>query len=69
MKIKYDKVTDSLYIDLNRGVYEKSRKITESVVVDVSKEGKVLGIEILEASRTIAQFDPTNPKSVSISSA
>ena len=46
MSITYDKQTDILSIDLAKGGYEKSRKITDSIIVDVTKKGKVLGIEI-----------------------
>lgn len=59
MSITYDKQTDILSIDLAKGGYEKSRKITDSIIVDVTKKGKVLGIEILDASETIQSFNPT----------
>ncbi len=57
MNIKYDKVTDILSIDLAKGRYEKSKKITDRIIVDVTKQGKVLGIEILDASETIQSFN------------
>lgn len=59
MSITYDKQTDILSIDLAKGGYEKSRKITDRIIVDVTKKGKVLGIEILDASETIQSFNPT----------
>lgn len=59
MKIKYDTKTDSLYIDLNSGKYDQSKKITDDILVDVTKSGKILGIEILEASENIQHFNPT----------
>lgn len=58
MNITYDKLTDILSIDLAKGGYEKSRKITDSIIVDVTRAGKVLGIEILDASETIQSFNP-----------
>lgn len=58
MKVKYDPKIDALYIDLSIGKYEKTKKITDSILVDVTREGKVLGIEILDASENIGQFDP-----------
>ena len=60
MNIKYDRKTDALYIDIASGKYEKTNKVTESILVDVTSEGKVLGIEILDASENIKQFDPKN---------
>ena len=60
MNIQYDKKQDALYINLAKGTYEKSKKITDSIVVDMDKKGKVLGIEILDATENINYFDPTH---------
>lgn len=62
MKIHYDPKVDAVYIDLAKGKYEVSRKISDSIVVDEDKKGKVLGIEILDASENIPAFDPKNTK-------
>lgn len=62
MKMKYDKKVDAVYIDLAKGEYEVSRKISDSIVVDEDKKGKVLGIEILDASKNISAFDPEKTK-------
>lgn len=67
MKVKYDPKIDALYIDLSTGKYEKTRKITDSILIDVTKSGKVLGIEILDATENIGHFDP-NDLSISIAS-
>lgn len=58
MKIHYDKKTDAVYIELAKGKYSESRKISEAILVDEDKKGKVLGIEILNATKNIAAFDP-----------
>lgn len=62
MNIRYDPKADALYIDLAKGTYDISKKITDCIMVDVTKTGKVLGIEILDASETIPLFDPTSIK-------
>lgn len=52
MKITYDKKVDAMYIALNdKAPYHKSRKVTDDVLVDYSKDGKVVGVEILAASK------------------
>lgn len=52
MKITYDKKTDAMYIKLNdKAVYHKTRKVTDDVLVDYSKDGKVVGVEVLAASQ------------------
>lgn len=59
MKVNYDPKIDALYIDLSSGIYDKTKKITDSILVDMAKGGKVLGIEILDASENIGNFDPS----------
>ena len=56
--MRYDSKVDAFYIEFAKGKYEKTRKISESVMVDEDKNGKVLGIEILDASENIPSFDP-----------
>lgn len=52
MKITYDKSVDAMYIKLNEKlVYKSSQKITEDIVVDYAEDGKVIGVEILTASK------------------
>jgi len=64
MKIHYDSKVDAVYIELAKGKYEVSREISHSVVVDEDKDGRVLGIEILDAKKNISAFDPQNTKFV-----
>ncbi len=52
MKITYDKSVDAMYIKLNEKVaYQSSKKVTDDVLIDYSKDGKVVGVEILAASK------------------
>lgn len=62
MQIKYDSKIDALYINLSAGKYEQTKKITDSIMVDISSHGKVLGIEILDASVNIEKFRPSDYK-------
>lgn len=62
MKINYDPKVDVMYIELAKGKYDASRVVSDSVVVDEDKNGKVLGIEILDATESIPSFDPKNIK-------
>lgn len=58
MKINYDPKVDAVYIELAKGKYDVSREVSDYVVVDEDKNGKVLGIEILDATQSIPSFDP-----------
>lgn len=58
MKITYDKKVDAMYIKLRTGHYDHSKKVTEDILVDVSKKGEVLGLEILDASKNVGKIKP-----------
>lgn len=62
MKINYDPKSDSLFLELAKGNYERSKKISDDVLVDFDKKGKVLGIEILAAKENIKSFIPGKTK-------
>lgn len=62
MKIRYDKQVDAMYISLAKGKYDSTRKVSDVILVDEDKKGKVLGIEILDATKNISAFDPKNTK-------
>ena len=62
MKINYDPKVDAVYIELAKGKYDATRKVSDVILVDEDKKGKVLGIEILDASENISAFDPKNTK-------
>ena len=60
--MQYDAKTDAVYIELSKGTYKSTRKITDSIMVDQDNKGKVLGIEILDAKENISAFDPKKTK-------
>ena len=62
MNMQYDKKVDVVYIELAKGRYSKTRKISDVILVDEDKKGKVLGIEILDATKNITAFDPQKTK-------
>ncbi|EKD87217.1 MAG: hypothetical protein ACD_36C00189G0004 [uncultured bacterium] len=62
MKMKYDDKVDAMYIEMAKGVYRRTRKISDAIFVDEDARGKVLGIEILDATKNIAAFDPQKPQ-------
>ena len=52
MKITYDKTIDAMYIKLNEKLsYRSSKKISDDVLIDYAKDGSVIGIEVLTASK------------------
>lgn len=49
--ITYDKDADVLNIDLENKEYWKSIELPNGIVMDISKEGNIISIEILWASK------------------
>jgi uncharacterized protein YuzE len=53
MKFHYYPETDSLYIDLSAKSSAESREVTDGVVLDFDVEGKLVGIDIDNASQVV----------------
>lgn len=60
MKVKYDKKEDAVWIEFAKGKYDKTRKVSDVIFVDEDSKGRILGIEVLDASRNIQDFNPSN---------
>lgn len=54
MKIKYDKETDILYIRLKDVAIDESED-KKGVILDYSADGQLVGIEVLNASKSMDQ--------------
>jgi len=53
MKLHYYPETDSLYIELKDTPGAETREIVEGLVVDLDREGNVVGFDIDHASRKL----------------
>ena len=47
MKLTIDREADALYLDLDESLSSESQEIAPGVILDYSKDGKVVGIEML----------------------
>ncbi|MCX6751496.1 MAG: DUF2283 domain-containing protein [Candidatus Nomurabacteria bacterium] len=59
MKISYDKTIDALYLSFQDGVFARNKEVEEGIILDLGKGNKILGIEVLNASKRI------KPKNIS----
>ena len=51
MKISYDDKTDLLYLRFDERAQEvENKRVSDDVVLDIGAGGKIIGIEILDAS-------------------
>lgn len=54
MKITYDQKNDLLYIRIDpRKQQLENIRVKENIVLDIGEDDKLVGIEILDASRTL----------------
>jgi len=52
MKIKYDKETDIMYLRFSENKIEESAEEKQGIIIDFDENGKIVAIEILNASKT-----------------
>lgn len=66
-KIYYDKKTDVLWFMIKSGPEEEHKEVAPGVSVELGKNGELLGIEILGASKVLgAKLNPKAEFSVAI---
>ena len=53
MRIKYDKKNDAVYIRFSEKPCFQSDEIKEDFILDFDKEGKIIGLEILDVSENL----------------
>ena len=53
MKITYDKEIDAMYLYFQKGSFLRNKEVEEGIILDIGKGNKILGIEILNASKRI----------------
>lgn len=53
MKVKYDQEVDVLTIQLSNASIEESDQDKPGVILDYDKDGNIVGLEILNASKRI----------------
>ncbi|TLX99048.1 MAG: DUF2283 domain-containing protein [Thaumarchaeota archaeon] len=56
--VHYDEKEDVLGIQLKNGSYWKSVEVSKNVVMDLSKEGEIIGIEILGVKEAFKKDAP-----------
>jgi len=54
MKVTYDKKVDAVYLELVKLKPEGVIEVADGINVDVTSDGKIVGIEFLDASKKIS---------------
>ena len=64
MKITFDPKHDVMYIKFKKGKYEISKEVGDGIIIDMTKDNKIMAIEILNASEKIS---PSEMKKIAVS--
>ncbi len=51
MLVRVDKEADALYLQLSDEEVESSEEVSDGVILDYTADGRLVGIEILDASK------------------
>ncbi len=62
MRFHYDKKKDALYIRFDESTYEESDEVEDGIVFDYDAKKKLVGIEILDASKKLTASVRTSLK-------
>ena len=60
MKIEYDREVDALYVRLQEKLVAKTVEVDEGVNIDFDDQGKLIGLEILDATERYTLSDIFN---------
>ena len=55
MKVIYDPDTDTLSLILREEPVAESDEVREGIIIDYGREGKIVSVEILDASENVAE--------------
>lgn len=55
--LTYDREADAVYIYVGRGKVASNDEVSPSVILDYDEEQRVIGIEVLNASKVLAPGD------------
>ena len=69
MKVEYDIKADTKYVRIKKGKVASTKKQSDWLIFDCSKNGEVLGVEILNASKNLISLSTIKEKFVAYSTA
>lgn len=55
MKITFDKEADAVYIEISNEEFDRNKKIDNETIIDLDKNGRIIGIELLNVSKRMAK--------------
>ena len=64
MRVRVDHGADAIYLNLTDRAIKESEEVADGIIVDYDAEGRIVGVEILDASKRTD--DPAVLKKLSI---
>ena len=55
VRVEYDSKADAMYIWIRKAKYDISEELAENVIIDLDKSGRIIGIEILDATKNLGK--------------
>jgi uncharacterized protein YuzE len=55
VRVEYDHKADAMYIWLRKAKYDVSEELAENIVLDLDKNGRIIGIEVLDVSKNLGK--------------
>jgi len=55
VRVEYSEKSDAMYIWLRKAKYDISEELAENVIIDLDKKGRIIGIEVLDASKNMGK--------------
>ncbi len=55
VQVEYDRKVDALYIWLRKAKYDISEELAENVILDLDKNWRIIGINVLGASKNLGK--------------
>jgi len=55
VRVEYDSKADAMYIWLRKAKYDISEELAANVIIDLDKNGRIIGIEVLDASKNLGK--------------
>ena len=55
IRVEYSEKSDAMYIWLRKAKYDISEELAENVIIDLDKKGRIIGIEVLDASKNMGK--------------
>ena len=60
MKITYDKEADAMYVKFTDEKFSKVQVLDRKTILNLDKEGNIIGIELLSVSKRFPKHIPTS---------